>query len=163
MLLLGNRRSDVGDSGKTDVGALPELAGIQARLRPLNACGIQYGERGRRIKSGSHSAVWVSACEQDRFQGIHLVVPAGRQVERVTFDMTRGSTSEPWAILVDKNLVAFPDLEKALEQLAPLIQEEAPTKLALAIEERAAKERQRQENEAAEKARREAAKDSYPK
>ncbi|QDE91187.1 hypothetical protein BHS06_20630 [Myxococcus xanthus] len=161
-LLLGRQPSDVGSLGETDVGGLQELAAIQAQLRPLRACGIEYGERGRRMKSGSHTSVWVSACENDRFAGVRIEVPTARQVEGVTFDLERSSVSEPWKILVDKNQVPFPELKRTLEQLTPFLVEEIPSRLAQAIEAKVAADRERQKRQAAEPARREASKNSYP-
>ena len=160
--LLNRKPTDIGMIGKTDVGGLQALAGIQAQLRPLRACGVQYGERGRRGKVGSHTAVWVSACENDRFAGVSIGVPTERQVERVAFNLERASVSEPWKILVEKDQVPFPELERALNQLSPLLAEEVPSKLAQAIEEKLAAHRAWQERQAAEPARRKAAQDSYP-
>ncbi|MBZ4397209.1 hypothetical protein [Myxococcus sp. AS-1-15] len=162
-VMLGGSGGSAGDSEEIDVGALQEMAGIQAQLGSLKLCKVQYGVRGRRMKSGSHESVWVSACEQDRFTGARIDVPTERQVQHVTFDLDRTSVSEPWKILVDKNRVPFPDLQRALEQLAPLLREKTPEALTRAIEERAAADRRREESEAAERARREAAKDSYPR
>ncbi|MCP3061491.1 hypothetical protein LXT21_22150 [Myxococcus sp. K38C18041901] len=159
-VMLGGSRA--GDSEEIDVGALQEMAGIQAQLRSLNACGIQYGVRGRRMKSGSHEYVRVSACEQDRFAGARIDVPTAQQVRQVTFNLERGAVSEPWKIRVDKSQVSFPDLQRTLEQLAPLLREKAPEALTRAIAERASADRHRQESDAAERARREAAKGSYP-
>ncbi|RKH15590.1 hypothetical protein D7Y13_19765 [Corallococcus praedator] len=162
VMLLGRKPTDVGMIGMTDVGGLQALADIQAQLRPLRACGVEYGERGRRGKVGSHTDVWVSACENDRFAGVRIAVPTERQVERVAFNLERGSVSEPWKILVDKNQVPFPELERALEQLSPFLAEEVPSRLAQAIEAKLAAHREWQESQAAEPGRRDAAKNSYP-
>lgn len=162
VMVLGRKPTDVGMIGKTDVGGLQVLADIQAQLRPLRACGVEYGERGRRGKVGSHTDVWVSACENDRFAGVRIAVPTERQVERVAFNLERDSVSEPWKILVDKNQVPFPELERALKQLSPFLAEEVPSRLAQAIEVKVAADRERQAREAAEPGRREAAKNSYP-
>ncbi|NVJ01327.1 hypothetical protein HV824_24885 [Myxococcus sp. AM009] len=161
-ILLSRKPTDIGMIGKTDVGGLQVLADIQTQLRPSRACSIRYGERGRRGKTGSHTEVVVSACENDRFAFVRITVPTERQVERVAFDLERNSVSEPWKILVDKDQVPFPELERALTQIAPFLAEEAPSRLAKAIEEKRAADREFQERQAAEPARRKAAQDSYP-
>ncbi|AKQ65612.1 hypothetical protein A176_002524 [Myxococcus hansupus] len=160
--LLNRKPTDIGMIGKTDVGGLQALAGIQVQLRPLRACSAQYGERGRRGRTGSHTEVIVTACENDGFGFVRISVPTERQVERVAFNLARNSISEPWKILVEKDQVPFPELERALTQLAPFLAEEVPSKLAQAVEEKLAADREFQERKAAEPARRKAAQDSYP-
>ncbi|WP_338872894.1 hypothetical protein [Myxococcus stipitatus] len=54
----------VASSRASDVGGLRDLAGLQARLRPLPVCRVEYGVRGGRY--GSSSAVRVWACGAER-------------------------------------------------------------------------------------------------
>lgn len=149
----------------TNVGRLPELAAVQAQLLPLDACEVEYGSRrgsGGRRWIGSQEYAYVTPCGTPSSYRISVRVPSERQVRDVAFDMRRSSVSAPWKILVDKDQTAFPDLKQSLERLAPLIVEKYPEALATEIQRRVDSERAWQESKAAERARKEAAKTSYP-
>ncbi|XXF76282.1 hypothetical protein P2318_24930 [Myxococcaceae bacterium GXIMD 01537] len=146
----------------TDVGALPELAPIQAQLLPLAACEINYGPRGNRHRYGSATNVKVTPCGGNTLDEVSVPVPKERQVSNVTFDMTRDSVSEPWKVLVEKESVAFPALKRSLEQLAPVLIEQYPVELQRDREREAERVRERKERQDAERARKEEAKNSYP-
>lgn len=152
----------------TNVGSLPELASIQAQLLPLAACEIEYGRRGDRRRHGSSERVKVVPCSKSLIARVivpvwvNVPVPPERQVDGVTFDMTRNSMSEPWKILVEKDAVAFPELKRSLEQLAPVLLEQYPVELRKYLENKARWAREARERKDAERARKEDAKSSYP-
>ncbi|QDF05923.1 hypothetical protein [Myxococcus xanthus] len=149
----------------TDVSGLQELAAVQAQLLPLNACNIEYGVRRGALphrSTGSRKSASVTPCSGASVSYVSISVPEELQSSQVAFDMTRSSVSAPWKILVDKDQTAFPDLKQSLERLAPLIVEKYPEALARSIQRNAESERMWQERKAAERARTEAAKSSYP-
>lgn len=149
----------------TNVGRLPELAAVQAQLLPLDACHIEYGVRAGALphrSTGSRKSASVTPCSGASVSYVSISVPEELQSSQVAFDMTRSSVSAPWKILVDKDQTAFPDLKQSLERLAPLIVEKYPEALATEIQRRVDSERAWQESKAAERARKEAAKTSYP-
>ncbi|WP_228556543.1 hypothetical protein, partial [Myxococcus sp. CA005] len=150
---------------KTDVSGLQELAAVQAQLLPLDACHIEYGVRAGALphrSTGSRKSASVTPCSGASVSYVSISVPEELQSSQVAFDMTRSSVSAPWKILVDKDQTAFPDLKQSLERLAPLIVEKYPEALATEIQRRVDSERAWQESKAAERARKEAAKTSYP-
>ncbi|QDE91188.1 hypothetical protein BHS06_20635 [Myxococcus xanthus] len=149
----------------TDVSGLQELAAVQAQLQPLDACHIEYGVRSGVLphrSTGSRKSASVTPCSGASVSYVSISVPEELQSSQVAFDMTRSSVSAPWQILVDKDQTAFPDLKQSLERLAPLIVEKYPEALATEIQRRVDSERAWQEHKAAERARKEAAKTSYP-
>ncbi|WP_141593917.1 MULTISPECIES: hypothetical protein [unclassified Myxococcus] len=164
MLLAGG--SFGGGGGlNTDVSGLQELAAVQAQLLPLNACKIEYGVRRgvlRHRSTGSFKSVYVTPCGGAPASDVSIGVPTELQSSQVAFDMKRSSVSAPWKILVDKEGTSFPNLKQSLQQLAPLIVEKYPEALATEIQRRVDSERAWQESKAAERARKEAAKTSYP-
>ncbi|AGC49237.1 hypothetical protein MYSTI_07965 [Myxococcus stipitatus DSM 14675] len=147
-------------SGSTDVGALQDLAELQARLRPIPACRVEYGVRGGRHGSSSSVRVW--PCGAERLDFVSVKVPEERRTQDVVFDLVRESPSEPWQVLVDKDRVAFPSLKRTLEQLAPVLVEDAPKETERVRLERDALSRAEAAREDAERARREETKGSYP-
>ena len=165
-MLLGGSGSFVASGGRlnADVGGNQELAPFQAQLQALNACNIEYGARRGVAKHrwlGSSLYVSVSNCDGPSASSVSISVPEELQVRKVAFDMKRSSRSEAWKILVDKEETAFPDLKQALQQLAPLIVEKYPEELAKEVQRRADSERAQQEYKDSERARKEAAKNSY--
>lgn len=161
ILALGGGRSGL----DTDVGGLQELAAVQAQLLPLNACNIKYGVRPGALphrSKGSRQYAYVAPCGGASVSDVYISVPKELQSSHVAFDMTRSSVSAPWKIRVDKDRTAFPDLKQSLQQLAPLIVEKYPEALAAETQRRVDSEREWQEHKAAERARKEVAKTSYP-
>ncbi|MFP2962024.1 hypothetical protein ACLEPN_30615 [Myxococcus sp. 1LA] len=165
-MLLGGSGSFVGSGGRlnADVGGNQELAPFQAQLQSLNACNIEYGARRGVLKHrwlGSFNYVSVSPCDGPSASSVVISVPEELQLRQVAFDMKRSSRSAAWKLLVDKEETSFPDLKQSLQQLAPLIVEKYPEALAGAVQRRADSERESQERKDAERARKEAAKNSY--
>lgn len=149
----------------TNVGGLPELAAVQAQLSSLDACDIKYGSRKRANRArwtGSQATVQVTPCGTSSSFSISVEVPPERQVSNVAFDMTRGSVSAPWKILVEKERTAFPALKQSLEQLAPLLLTQYPIERQRDSEWKAQSARERQARKDAERALQEDAKNSYP-
>ncbi|WP_140795251.1 hypothetical protein [Myxococcus xanthus] len=146
----------------SDVGGLPELTHVQEQLRPLEACSLTYQRRDKRGQRQHPTSVFIESCTVGEYISVLIDVPGTWADKGVGFEMTRGSMSEPWEILVEKADVPFPDLKEALEHFAPLIAARYPEKLrerrAGASEmERHLNERERQEQE-----RKARAKTSYP-
>jgi len=164
-LLGGNGTTPFGGAKWTDVGGLQELAAIQAQWLPLDACEVQYGVRAGALahrSTGSWKMAYVTPCGDSPVSYVSINVPPELQSREVAFNLERSAPTGPWKIMVQKDSVAFPELKRSLEQLAPLIVEKYPLELARAIESEAASERQWRESQAAERARKEAAKNSYP-
>ncbi|MCE9667048.1 hypothetical protein LY474_04400 [Myxococcus stipitatus] len=165
VLLVGKGTTLFGGSKWTDVGGLQELAAAQAQWLPLAACEVQYGVRAGVLahrSTGSWKTAYVTPCGESPVSYVSVDVPPELQSREVAFNLERSSPTAPWKVMVQKDSVAFPELKRSLEQLAPLIVEQYPLELARAIESNAASERQWQESQAAERARKEAAKNSYP-
>ncbi|MFP2962025.1 hypothetical protein ACLEPN_30620 [Myxococcus sp. 1LA] len=149
----------------TDVGQLPELAAVQAQLSSLDACEMQYGSRRRANgvgSTGSKDMIRVEPCGTSSAYGISVWVPLELQVSGVAFNMKRGSVKAPWKILIEKEQTAFPALKQSLEQLTPLLLTQYPIERQRDTDERAQSARDWAAHKDAERARKEAAKNSYP-
>lgn len=107
----------------SDVGALAELAPVQAKLMPLDACKISYAERDKRGNRKHFESVFVHTCTgRARVESVVIKVPsAPRGV--VGFVMERDAQSERFKVLVEKDEVPFPDLVATLGTYTPIIVE----------------------------------------
>ncbi len=149
----------------TDVGQLPALAAVQAQLSSLDACEMEYGSRKRANgvgSTGSRGRVRVYPCGTSSAVGITVNVPQELQARDVTFNMKRGSVTAPWKILIEKEQTAFPALKQSLEQLTPLLLTQYPIARQRDADERTQSARDWAAHKDAERARKEAAKNSYP-
>ncbi|MFY2562184.1 hypothetical protein ACN469_31605 [Corallococcus terminator] len=144
----------------TDVGGLAELASIQEQLRPLEACEITYNTRDKRGHRKHPDTVFTRTCTAGDFMSVTIRVPS--TWSNVGFEMTRGSMSEPWEVLVEKDEVPFPELKAALYHFAPLIAAQYPDGLRERRERSNAYEHERRERERAEEERKKGAKNTYP-
>lgn len=144
----------------SDVGGLPELAPIQEQLRPLEACELRYNTRDKRGNRKHPDTIFTRTCTAGEYLAVTIDVPSTWR--NVGFEMTRGSMSEPWEIMVEKDEVPFPDLKAALEHFAPLIVARYPEGLREWRERSSESERQRREHERAEEERKKGAKNTYP-
>ncbi|MBJ6764487.1 hypothetical protein JGU66_27265 [Myxococcaceae bacterium JPH2] len=157
--------SPMGFLRTTNVGDLAELASFQEQLRPLNACELEYGPHSRRHSQYSYTSVTVTPCGFDTTRrSVYVRVPPEmRPSGHIAFDLKRSSTSDPWKVLVVKDEVSFPQLKQTLEQLAPLIITEFPAQQQQDIDDRARWDHERKQRADTERARKEAASESYPK
>ncbi|MBN8467394.1 hypothetical protein JYJ95_12795 [Corallococcus exiguus] len=146
----------------SDVGGLPELARIQEQLRPLEACSLTYQRRDKRGHRKHPDSVFLQTCTRGEYIGVVIDVPTTWAARGVGFEMTRGSMTEPWEILVEKQEVPFPDLKEALEHFAPLIVASYPERLRERRGGASEMERQLNEQKRMEQERKERAKGSYP-
>ncbi|NTX03291.1 hypothetical protein [Myxococcus sp. CA040A] len=146
----------------SDVGGLPELARIQEQLRPLEACSLSYMKRDRRGSRNYPTTVWLRTCTHNEYFSVMITVPGTWASRGVGFEMERGSSSEPWEILVEKNDVPFPDLKEALEHFAPIIAAQYPEELRKRRTSSDEMDRHLEERSRLEKERKERAKTSYP-
>ena len=149
----------------TDVGPLPELAAVQAQLSSLDACEMQYGSRSRANgvgSTGSREMIRVYPCGTSAAYGVFVSLPKELQVRGVAFDMKRGSVNEPWKILIEKEQTAFPALKQSLEQFTPVLLTQYPVARQRDADARAQSARDWAAHKDAERARKEAAKNSYP-
>ncbi|WP_147447190.1 hypothetical protein [Corallococcus sp. CA054B] len=160
VLLIGLQKG--GFLTTTDVGGLPELARIQEQLRPLEACSLTYRRRDKRGQRRYPDSVFLKTCEWAEYTSVVIDVPTTWAYKGVGFEMTRGSMTEPWEILVEKKEVPFPDLKEALEHFAPLIAASYPERLRERRESDRRMDRQLNEHKREEQERKERAKDSYP-
>ena len=107
----------------SDVGALAELAPVQAKLMPLDACKISYAARDKRGNRSHLESVFVDSCTgRDRFEAVVITVPRGPR--GLGFVMERDAQSERFKVLVEKDEVPFPDLVTALSTYTPIVVEE---------------------------------------
>ncbi|NNB89702.1 hypothetical protein HI113_25595 [Corallococcus exiguus] len=146
----------------SDVGGLPELARVQEQLRPLEACSLTYQLRDKRGHRKHPDSVFIQPCTRGEYISVLIDVPTTWAHKGVGFEMTRGSMTEPWEILVEKKEVPFPDLKEALEHFAPLIAASYPEKLRERRAGASEMDRQLNERQRMEQERKERAKDSYP-
>ncbi|MBZ4408771.1 hypothetical protein K8640_11150 [Myxococcus sp. XM-1-1-1] len=146
----------------SDVGDLAELASVQEQLRPLEACGIEYKRWDAKGRNRYPKAVSMQDCDSNTHGILRIEVPQTWLEQGVGFTMQRGSTSEPWEILVDKDAVPFPALKEALETFAPIIAAEYPDKLRQELESEAAYRRNMEEYRRQRDAPKPSAKSSYP-
>ncbi|WP_434299800.1 hypothetical protein [Corallococcus exiguus] len=146
----------------SDVGGLPELAQVQEQLRPLEACSLSYRLRDKRGHRKHPDSVFIQPCTRGEYISVVIDVPTTWASRGVGFEMTRGSMTEPWEILVEKKEVPFPDLKEALEHFAPLIVASYPERLRERRGGASEMERQLNEQRRMEQERKERAKGSYP-
>ncbi|WPB73213.1 hypothetical protein KYC5002_29640 [Archangium violaceum] len=117
----------------SDVGDLADLASVQEQLRPLDACEIAYRRWDAKGRRRYPDSVTMRDCDSNTFSTIYIKVPTTWLDQGVGFTMSRGSRSERWEILVDKDEVPFPALKEALEHFAPIIAAQYPGKLSEAL------------------------------
>ncbi|MHA7630474.1 hypothetical protein [Corallococcus sp. M7] len=160
VLLIGFQKG--GFLTTSDVGGLPELARVQEQLRPLEACSLTYRRRNKRGQRQHPDAVFLQTCTRGEYIGVVIDVPTTWAAKGVGFEMTRGSMTEPWEILVEKKEVPFPDLKEALEHFAPLIAASYPEMLRERRESARGMDQQLNEQKRQEQERKERAKGSYP-
>ncbi|AKQ65609.1 hypothetical protein A176_002521 [Myxococcus hansupus] len=89
-------------------------------------------------------------------------MPQALQARGVAFNLKRDSVKAPWKILIEKEETAFPALKQSLEQLTPLLLTQYPIERQRDADERARSARDWAAYKDAERARKEAAKNSYP-
>ena len=156
-------RNDLG--GRTDVGDLEALGGVQAQLRPIDACRMEFNTRtvGANQDKGDHVRIY--ACDAEMFAApVRMPVPENWPYRKQPFSFmaNRSSKDARWAIAVHQSQVAFPDLVKALESIAPSIASGyANARANLDAQEKASKETLRRAEEEQERARQKA-KGTYP-
>ncbi|MCE9670125.1 hypothetical protein LY474_20205 [Myxococcus stipitatus] len=146
----------------SDVGGFPELAKVQEQLRPLEACSITYQRRDKRGHRQHPNSVFIETCTVGEYISVLIDVPGTWASKGVGFEMSRGSMSDPWVILVEKAEVPFPDLQEALTDFAPRIAAQYPDLLRKRREGAADMERHLDEQQRLKRERQERAKDSYP-
>lgn len=151
--------------GQTDVGGLAALASVQAQLRTVDACRIEYDyntpgryrERYRRI-------VFITPCGKPEifpWKG-RVNLSAEWAHEGLAFEAVRSSVADDWSILVDQERVPFPILVAGLGELTPIVVREAAGALAQARAEEAAGSAAYEENQRRLKQERERSQGSYP-
>ncbi|WP_342376432.1 hypothetical protein NVS55_34750 [Myxococcus stipitatus] len=109
----------------SDVGGLPELAAIQAQLRPLDACAFSYRRLDSKGKRPFPDAVIVHDCAGSG-RVVAVKVPTTWEAQGVTFEMKRASPSEPFQVLIEKDATLTPALKAAMEHFAPIIAAKLP-------------------------------------
>ncbi|AGC48366.1 hypothetical protein MYSTI_07094 [Myxococcus stipitatus DSM 14675] len=109
----------------SDVGGLPELAAIQAQLRPLDACALTYRRLDSKGKRPFPDSVIVHDCTGTG-RVVAIKVPTTWEPQGVTFEMKRASPSEPFQVLIEKDTTLTPALQAAMEHFAPLIAAKLP-------------------------------------
>ncbi|MCP3103674.1 hypothetical protein LZ198_32805 [Myxococcus sp. K15C18031901] len=147
----------------SDVGGLPELAQVQEQLRPLEACELTYHRRDKRGHRQHPNSVFIRTCTMGEYVSVLIEVPGTWASKGVGFEMSRASQSDPWAILVEKDEVPFPELRDALAHFAPLIAASYPAELRRQRASAGEMDRHLEEQQRMERERKERAKDSYPK
>lgn len=101
----------------SDVGDLQDLAPIQSKLMPVDACEIDYATRDKQGRRDHLEVAFVTPCsESDRRVVIHVSSGWGRK--GVGFQMKRRSQADRWKVIVEKDEVPFPELKGALEEVA---------------------------------------------
>ncbi|WP_144370157.1 hypothetical protein [Myxococcus stipitatus] len=146
----------------SDVGQLTELAAIQEQLRPLDSCEILYRQVDGKGRRKYPDSVVIRDCSGHFSHVAYLPVPSWASQD-VSFEMSRGSTSAEWSILVDKDEVPFPALKAALEQFAPIIVAEYPRKMQEVRQRQEESQRWLEEQRRAkEQKEKESAKSTYP-
>ncbi len=147
----------------SDVGDLPELASVQATLRPLDICRIEYMMRTVGANQDKSERVRISPCRSEMFPPtLYLSVPPTFPQRNMRFSIHRSSRSDEFTISVDKSRVAFGDLVTALTVLAPDVAARYPAaRAAQDAADRAAQE-QLQKNEAERARAQQRSRESYP-
>ena len=143
------------DAGKTDVGDLEALASVQAQLRAVNACRIEYNQWTRSHHRQMHRRnVFITRCDTPgpTAWNAKVVLPEQWSHDALSFKAERSSLKDDWSILVHPEAVPFPVLVAGLEELAPILVRDAPAALAKSQADEAAadakyEERQRQQEE----------------
>ncbi|MCY1043294.1 hypothetical protein OV208_18400 [Corallococcus sp. bb12-1] len=123
----------LGSAGKSDVGDLEALASVQAQLRAVDACRIQYNHWPRSHHRQMHRlSVFITPC------GASGIAPSSGKVklpeswahDALAFEAERSSVTDDWSILVNSEAVPFPVLLAGLSELAPIVVRDAPGALA---------------------------------
>lgn len=114
----------------TDVGELPELADVQARLMPLDLCGLEYADRDKHGHRTSFDYLHTRPCSSSRYEGMAVAVPAVWGYKNVGYELTRDGPGERFKILVEKDEVPFTDLLGALGDHVPVLVEKYTKELA---------------------------------
>ncbi|CAM3206642.1 hypothetical protein G4177_34275 [Corallococcus sp. ZKHCc1 1396] len=143
------------DAGKTDVGDLEALASVQAQLRTVNACRIEYNQWSRSSQREAYRRnVFITHCDAvgRTSWNAKVVLPEEWSHDALAFKAERSSLKDDWSILVHPEAVPFPVLVAGLKELAPILVRDAPAALAKSQAEDAAaaaryEERQRQQEE----------------
>lgn len=146
----------------TDVGELPELADVQARLMPLDLCEIEYAGRGKLGQRTRFDHLRTSPCSGDGYEGMSVAVPEDWGRKNVGYQLSRRGPGERFKVLVEKDEVPFPDLLGALADHVPVLVERYTTQLAEQRTASAAHDAQLSQQRADEAARKAGAAGSYP-
>ncbi|WP_147451971.1 hypothetical protein [Corallococcus sp. CA041A] len=120
--LLGN------GAGKTDVGNRKALASVQAQLRTVDACVIEYNQWPRSHHRQMHRRnVFITSCDAKGLvpRSAKVVLPEQWSHDALSFKAERSSVKDEWSILVDTEAVPFPVLVAGLEELAPIVARDA--------------------------------------
>ncbi len=150
-------------NGGDDVGDLEALKGVQAQLRPLDACDLQYNTHASRHQY-LNNMIAVQPCSGNSFlkPRVLIPVPANWPYKKLRFGGRRFSQHFRWTIEVDRASVPFQDLVAALESMAPTIVATYPGELARKLAEEA-NAKQKYEADLEERRRAgEKAKETYP-
>ncbi|MHA7632984.1 hypothetical protein [Corallococcus sp. M7] len=119
-----------GGASKTDVGGLEALASVQAQLRPVDACRIEYNQWSRSHHRQMHRRnVFITSCGASIWSA-KVVLPEGWSHDALSFKAERSSVKDDWSILVDTQAVPFPVLVAGLGELAPIVARDASEALA---------------------------------
>lgn len=146
----------------TDVGELPQFAQMQAQLRPLDICRVEYALRDKRGARRHLDTLFIETCSRGAYDHVLLPVPTTWDRKHLGFELRRWSTSDRFALLVEKRDVPFPDLVAAVEAFTPVIVAEFPSKLAEVRAQMEVYDRDVTRRREAEEARKRGAADSYP-
>ncbi|MBK6692203.1 MAG: hypothetical protein IPG50_08355 [Myxococcales bacterium] len=158
-IVFGLSRGQGGD----DVGDLDALQAVQAQLRPLDACDLQYNTHASRHQY-LNNMIAVQPCSGNSFlkPRVLIPVPANWPYKKLRFGGRRFSQHFRWTIEVDRASVPFQDLVAALESMAPTIVATYPGELARKLAEEA-NAKQKYEADLEERRRAgEKAKETYP-
>lgn len=147
----------------SDVGDLPQFANVQATLRPLDVCGIEYMMRTVGANQDKRGRVRIYRCTNEAFpMPIYLTAPTSFSERSLHFTIERSSREKPFAIRVDKSRVAFGELVDGLAILAPDIAARYPA-LRAEADAREAKDQADLRRQEAERDRaRQQSRESYP-
>ncbi|NOK17493.1 hypothetical protein [Corallococcus carmarthensis] len=152
-------------AGKTDVGDLKALASVQAQLRTVDACVIEYNQWARSYHRQMHRRnVFITPCDAPGLfpRNAKVVLPEQWSHDALAFKAERSSVKDDWSILVDPEAVPFPVLVAGLEELAPIVARDAPAALAKSLADEAEGKAKYEESQRQQEEQRRQNQDSYP-
>jgi hypothetical protein len=149
---------------RTDVGGLAALSQVQAHLRPIDACRIEYNTRKVGVGQDDSTSIRIYACNPGEVFPTPVLykVPADWPYRHLAFSAERSNAAVRWKIMVDRERVPFDQLEAALGSVAPDIGSTYPALHAALVADRTAEREALDRAEAQRERARQRAKDSYP-